>query len=293
MNLQHILELKFGVIHAWCDPDTAAEHGTKCGRKPTGNARLDELNKTPHRKDVAEESHHGKTDPSKFGLGTRQKPIAVDNIKDAIRLISKGKVVEFKDVNEVHTLLDKLAAMAAKAKAAGVEDDRKYDLCLVTVKNSNIFCSESLGIKRIDMPQFSGTPRPGSDADKLPKDKKGGVDAAGEFIKHLKTMSITATEETVPAAHLRASQRELIGSKVAGMMTVVGKKLADTPIFVARDNFVIDGHHRWAALVGLDAEDKQLGDLQMKVIKLDSPISEILKLGNEWSKKFGIESKGV
>jgi len=55
---------------------------------------------------------------------------------------------------------------------------------------------------------------------------------------------------------------------------------------------VVDGHHRWAAVVGRDAEDNKLGDIKMNTLKIDMPITEVLHIANEWTKKFGIKQKG-
>ncbi|SRR6266446_1692768 len=218
--------------------------------------------------------------------GTRSTPIRVKTIEEAIPLILEGKVVELPDTKSVNTLLEKLATMHTE----GVN----YDLCNVTVKGTNLFCGEHVGMQRINMPQFSGHSRPGSPADDLPKDAKGGVNAGEEFIAHLKSLGISTKEESVPAAYLRASQRELVGTKVAQMMAKKGRKLLEgKPIFVSRDNYVIDGHHRWAAVVGLDAGTKKFGNLRMDVHRVDAPISDVLHIAKKWSKMFGLESKGI
>lgn len=245
----------------------------------------------------------GSASPSTAGSqGTsyaRPKVLQVKDINEAIRLIQKGKTVELPDTRSVNTLLEKLAKIAKDAKEKG-EDAPNYDLCKVTVKGTNLFCHDRVrtaehpeGIPRIAMPQFSGEPVPGSTADKLPKDEKGGVNAADAFIEHLKSLGIGTQRTVEQAARLKATQAELIGTKVAGMMT---KKKFDPrkgTIFVSRDHYVIDGHHRWAAAVGLDAEDNALGDIEMNVIRVDAPISEILHISNKWTKKFGIAPKAA
>jgi len=158
----------------------------------------------------------------------RPTPIKVKSVEEAIPLIRAGKVVELPDTKSVHTLLEKLAKLN--------ERGQHYDLCNVTVKGTNLFCADNIGIARIDMPQFSGYPKPGSLADKLPKDDKGGVNGGEEFIKHLKNIGIATAAESVPAAFLRSSQRELIGTKVADMMEKKGRSLlSKKPIQTADD----------------------------------------------------------
>jgi len=231
----------------------------------------------------------------------RAIPIKVNTVEEAAALVLDGKVVEVKDVREAHTLIANLAKMAQEAKAAGKEA-KDYDLCQVTVKGSSIFCAESLrneqypnGVPRIEMPQLGGNPVPGSEADKLERSDvaKNEVDGSKQFITHLQGLGVTTTREQVPASNLRASQRELVGQNVGGMMTSTTYDPAKNPIFISADNYVVDGHHRWAAVVGKDAADGKLGELNMNVIRVNAPISEVLHLANAWSTKFGIAQKAA
>ncbi len=81
---------------------------------------------------------------------------------------------------------------------------------------------------------------------------------------------------------------------MGGMMTSADYDPAKDSIFISSDNYVVDGHHRWAAVVGKDAEDGTLGDSKMKDVRVNAPISEVLHLANAWSEKFGIaQAAGV
>lgn len=237
------------------------------------------------------------TPGSTSGSFHRETPIRVSNIGRAIELILQGKVVEVPSARKFNTILTKLAAMAQDAKARG-QQAPSYDLCKVSVRGTNLFCTGRLrtteypnGVPRIQMPQFSGKAVPGSAASKLAKSKNGNVDGANAFIRHLTTRGIGVSEGSVPAARLKASQAELVGANVAGMMTNTAFNPAKEPIFVSRDNYVIDGHHRWAAVVGRDAADNRLGQLKMRVVRVDAPISEVLKIAKRWTKDFGIAAK--
>lgn len=234
---------------------------------------------------------------------SRPKVRQVADIDEAVEAIINGEVVEVPSVKKVNTILSKLAEIAQEAKRLRV-DAPTYDLCKVSVPRTNLFCESRVvtdehpeGIPRINMPQFTGMPRPGSRADKLPKDPKTGeIDASQAFIRHLTTLGIHVEDGSIPASRLKASQAELDGPKVAGMMTAPtsGPKKYDPgekPIFVSRDAYVIDGHHRWAAVVGRDAGDTRLGDLRMNTQKVNAPISDILKIANAWAIEFGILPK--
>lgn len=237
--------------------------------------------------------------PEITGAYARPDVVRVSNVEDAISLILKGQSVEVDDVTKVHTLIARLATIAADAKAKG-EKAGNYDLCRVSVAGTNLFCVQRArteefpdGVPRLKMPQLSGQAEPGSLADRLPKGKDGSVNASDAFSQHLQAIGIGTTTSRVAASTLRASQRELIGTNVAGMMSARDFDVTKEPIFISRDNYVIDGHHRWAAAVGRDAEDGRLGDVAMNVVRIDAPISEVLHIANDWTRKFGLRAKGV
>ena len=214
----------------------------------------------------------------------RPKVLQVRNIEEAIRLIGEGHSVELPDTRAVNTLLAKLASMAQDAMAKGAKAPY-YNLCNVSVAGTNLFCAEKL--RTTEHPE--GIPR----LNKLPKDRGGGVDGADAFLAHLKELGIKTSKGDEVAAKLRATQRELDGANVAQMMTSKTFNPRRKSIFVSRDHYVIDGHHRWAAAVGLDAADNVLSEIHMNVIRVDAPISEILHIANRWATRFGIESKAA
>ena len=210
----------------------------------------------------------------------RPVPIRVNTVEEAIPLILAKKVVELPDVQRVNTLIQKLGEIALDAKAKG-EKAPNYDLCNVSVAGTNLFCGSKLrtpefpnGIPRIEMPVIPG---------KLKED----------FIDTLMQEGIGHERGQTPASLLKASQAELIGTKVAELMTQTDFDPAVSTIFISRDNYVIDGHHRWAAVIGKDAEDNKLGDLQMNTIRLDLPVSELYHRAIAWSKAKGISGRGV
>jgi hypothetical protein len=299
MRIRDILELAgdrysiskpslIGLIQAWCNPDTAKSHNTTCGRQKNKDGGKDAKND----KDVQEAIGKGKEmTPHRDG---RPIPVTVDNVMDAVHHIEQGHTVEMRDAAQIHTLIDKIAYYNKECQDTG-HQCKNLDLCQVSVKDTNVFCQHNKGVQRVNMPQFSGRPMPGSAADKLPRSKiePDKVDASAEFIKHLQSKGIATQKVKVPAAWLRASQRELVGSKVARIMTSEkGAKLLKEPIFISRDNYIVDGHHRWAAAIGKDAASGHLGDLKMNANRIDAPISEVLHIANKWTKEFGLQSEG-
>jgi hypothetical protein len=233
------------------------------------------------------------------------KPDVVTNdAKEALRALRDGKTVSLESVEEVNTLIDKLHKFAEKSKKKG--DKVKLNLCKISVPGTNLFCGEALAgkdgkpIERKEMPQLAGKPVEGSPADdesKYPKDDKGEVNVGDAFVKHLASKGVSTREGKVPAATLKASQSELKGATVAFLMSKEGQAKYgndDSAIFVSKDGYIIDGHHRWAATVGLDASDGRLGGKsgsKINVRVVDMGIIEVLEAAKVYAKDIGIAPK--
>jgi len=210
-----------------------------------------------------------------------KKLSAVQDLKSSEKLTLKPEAVE--------GFLQKLGKEIEAAEKAG-DPTPNVNLCKITVPGTNLFCGASKGIPRKDMPQLGGKPREGSAADKLPK-KNGEADGAGAFVKHLEDMGNKVTVKKVKASSLKASQNELVGAKVVGMKNSKSFDPMSGAIFVSKDGYVIDGHHRWASQIARDYADGDLGDLNMGVQVVDMKIEDVLKEANSWADKFGILPK--
>lgn len=195
---------------------------------------------------------------------------------------------------QVVALLDKLKEMADDAKAKGVKAP-DYDLCEVSIPGTNLFCGDNKGIPRAKMPQLKGKPAPGSEADTLPKDKNGEVDTEAAFKKALIKKGAKLEAKEVPAATLKATQSQLVGPKIAGMLAALkedpNNKGITAPIFVSKDGYVLDGHHRWAAVVGLQLAKGNSDPVTMKTIQVDMSIGDLVKFTNEFCEDIGIKPK--
>lgn len=238
-----------------------------------------------------------KVDETKYaGSGTKEDPYKVSSGAEAARLISEGKYVEMPE-HTVGTLLNELHRIAQEANKAGDQKAKDYNLCLVSVSDSNLFCADNKGIERTKMPQFAGKDiRPGSTADGMERNGKGEVDVSAQFLEHLREQGVAVTDTTAKADELKASQNELVGTKVAGIMTAMNEDrgvyhaIKTEPIFVSRDNYVIDGHHRWAAVVGTEYTSEHQ-NVDMHVYKVDMPISVVLAEANKFTNDMGIIPK--
>jgi hypothetical protein len=197
---------------------------------------------------------------------------------------------------QISTIIDKLADLGKQAKEKG-EKAPNFNLCQVSVPGTNLYCDGNKGIPREDMPQFKGTPEPGSPADKLPKDENGEADTEEFFKQMLNKDGIKVSEPTsVPPDRLKATQSELVGVKVAGMSKVLADpthpayEKITAPIYVSNDGYVLDGHHRWAAVVAHNAANPK-NQIPMNVRVIDEPIEPLVKRSNSFAEQMGIRAK--
>jgi hypothetical protein len=197
---------------------------------------------------------------------------------------------------QISTIIDKLADLGKQAKEKG-EKAPNFNLCQVSVPGTNLYCDGNKGIPREDMPQFKGTPEPGSPADKLPKDKNGEADTEEFFKQMLEKQGIKVSKPyAVPADRLKATQSELVGVKVAGMEKALEENpqhpAITAPIYVSNDGYVLDGHHRWAAIVAYNAShiDKPI---PMNVRVIDEPIVPLVHRSNKFAETIGIKAKAA
>lgn len=244
----------------------------------------------PHLKSILE--GHGLTGHG-TGSGSPTDPINVKgDVMLAARLIGEGKNVRLNKVHDIGTLIHDLAS-ALKKNPTG-----KFDLCRVSLPKTNLFCAKNKGIERINMPQLSGTPIPGSKAatGNFPSLGHGEVDLTKEFEANLRSHGVKVDDTTVPVSSLKATQNQLVGIKVAGIADFMRKAPKDSPvfepIFVTRDNYVIDGHHRWAAQIVLDSEDGTLGNRPIAVRRVNMDIGEALAAASAFQKDMGLPVEG-
>lgn len=236
-------------------------------------------------------------DPTTTGTGSKEDPVVTGNVNDAAVALAMGLHVELHQPQQVSTLLDKLSEQIAAAKAAGTKLD--IDLCNVTVQGTNLFCAESKGIPRVQMPQLKVAGEkfaPDSRAVReLTPNAKGEYDLQPLFLQHLKDQGYTAEEVQEAAVNLKATQNQLNGGKIAGMTDALlsGKSLGDEPIFVSEDDYIVDGHHRWAANAAADYADGKGGDYRMSIWRIDLDIITLLKLSNDFATEYGAPQASV
>lgn len=257
-------------------PGRGTKSGRKSGGKKSGGAKRKGAPSRP-------ESLKGKRKGSKADRAYEEGKRAATSGKVDVDQVDPDNVDEF--LKAFHEVVQQMKKDDKEAK--------NFNLCKITIPGTNLFCGSNKGIERNDMPQIGGEPVKGSKADKLPKDDEGKVDGTAQFVDALAKAGVSVEEKKKPAAKLKATQNELVGAKVASMTSSTGWDPGKKPIFVSKDGYVLDGHHRWAAVIGKDANDGNLGDRTMNVIEIDMPIKELLDFSNQWAKDFGIKPKSA
>ena len=201
--------------------------------------------------------------------------------------------IDEKELEQFNTDINKVKQIVDDAKAKG-EKAPNINLCQITVPGTNLYCDDNLGIPREEMPQFKGKALPGTRAEKMSVNKDGEVDTEPVFKEMLKQKGITVVQTEVPADKLKATQSELVGAKVVGMMGALEKDPQNpditAPIYVSRDGYVVDGHHRWAAIAAYNAANPD-SQIQMKVNVIDSDIKDVIPMANKFAEDMGIAAK--
>ena len=199
--------------------------------------------------------------------------IHTSNVYDAQRALFENRKVELKQIKQVSTLIQRLGETAREMLEHG-EKAPVFNLCNVSIKGTNLFCAESKGIPRVKMPVI-----------RAKKTK--------EFVEHLKSRGYKTEKSTERADHLRSTQDEIDGAKVASNMTRIDKEGFYKRIIVSRDDYILDGHHTWAGQLGVDARDGSLkGDKHVRITRVDISITKLLAEAETWTGGKGKKAAG-
>lgn len=201
-------------------------------------------------------------------------------------------------------------AAKAEVKKRGILPPPSYDLCTVSIPGTNLFCGGNKEIPRDQMPQLKTKAVPGSaawkQAEKLAKEK--GIDpkdvevnAEPAFLEYLTKEGVKIQRGKMPATQMKATQNQLNADKVAGMAWALynDPKTKDAshplrqPLIVSNDGYVLDGHHRWAALATHDVMSGNKDVSDISVIRVDMDIEDLVDKSNEFGDQFGLARKGM
>jgi phage-related protein (TIGR01555 family) len=209
-------------------------------------------------------------------INPRTGVIHTDNVNDAVLALYQDRHVELKQPKQVSTLIRTLGE-ATRAMVEGGEVPPNYDLCKVSVAGTNLFCAETKGIPRIKMPQMDD-------------------EQTKAFIKYLGKLGFDSEKDVEKSANLRATQNQLDTAKVNKFFERIKKdkqfKGDDKRLVISRDDYVLDGHHHWAAQIAADTIDNKLGDHKTKVYRVDIDIIPLYKLAMKFTGGKGAKGQG-
>ena len=133
-----------------------------------------------------------------------------------------------------------------------------------------------------------GANRPRESMPQIPKEYRP------EFVQSMKDDGIEVTEgTTISPTRLLPTQSEINAGRVGGMMRKYdrGDKTL-TPIMVSKDNYVLDGHHRWATAAAVAFENPKL-DLKQPITRIGQKRDAALKTMEKFMKKKGIKKESM
>lgn len=142
------------------------------------------------------------------------------------------------------------------------------DLARVKVEGADVF-SKGLGIERKDMPQ-------------IPREHRES------FIQDLKLSGVSVDLEHVKPTSLRPVQSQLDAQSIGAYMRRYEPGKEPSPVFVSADNYVLDGHHRWATQAAVEIA-KIDPSVRTKVFRIGLDHRAALGVMNAYNDKKGIK----
>jgi hypothetical protein len=151
-------------------------------------------------------------------------------------------------------------------------------------------------------------------AERVPASKLPGapdeVNTEDLFKSKLDELGIEMSEpKPMNVSDLKATQNELKPANVAFMVDVLmtatppphkdkeaedkwklSEKLRE-PVIVSKDGYILDGHHRWGALVALDIANGGSGDIEMSVKQVDDTAEGLVEKTNSFTRDQGLQTK--
>ena len=109
---------------------------------------------------------------------------------------------------------------------------------------------------------------------KMPQIKSTDVP---EFITFLKDRGIKVDKKDMPVSNIKPTQKDINKEKVVALSTVKASNLKK-PVIISKDFHLLDGHHRWLALLNQDPKNT----IPANIVNVD--IKSLLNLARDFPK---------
>ena len=162
-----------------------------------------------------------------------------------------------------------LGILLKKVEQKQLEGSLTADITNLRINGTDLMGKEGLGYTREEMPQIP------------PKMRE-------EFVADLEKQGISSTKELVDPTSLSPSQSEIGLAHVAHLYTVANGQIPQTKYLLAsKDDYIVDGHHNWAADVALALDDPSQ---KVPILRIDAPAREVISIAHQWATEHGFES---
>lgn len=186
--------------------------------------------------------------------------------KEVIRDLGAGKK-PYVNSREVGRLFKQIMKSSSLQKAASTAD-----ITELRVNGTRLMGQDGLGYPRSEMPQIPSNMR-------------------SEFFNDLRSQGITVTPGTADPLSLQPSQSEIGATRAAEVYMQNGGRISGKQILISQDNYVIDGHHHWAAAVA--SALRSPGDDEMPVIRLGANGEELVGIAKQWATEHNIPTRAL
>lgn len=122
-----------------------------------------------------------------------------------------------------------------------------------------VLAFESLGVARAAMPQVASA-------------------HVAAFLAEAEASGVSVRRGKRKVSELRPTQKELSLEKAHAMLEAVPEAALAKAVLVSEDGYLLDGHHRWAALSLMSAE------VEVEAVVLGLPIEALLERAHAFEK---------
>jgi len=99
-----------------------------------------------------------------------------------------------------------------------------------------------------------------------------------KFKDWIKSEGLSAKKESIAAKDLKPTQKDFNIKKVIEILNNDNSEKLKKTILVSKDNFILDGHHKWLAHFNIDENKK------IDVLKIDLNVEDLLDKAKEFPK---------